>query len=308
MNIMMIATFRHHYLSHNRSGGSPWQSDQRMALDPEYLETLWDMRLSNKAFFLAAGYLNAFAWLFFTIPIIQLAWTLSRHGTRDVWLLGISVGLVLFGGLTEWVSRFFWTGEYSTSESLVNEYNIDQWLREDIAMMVLNTTHDGMGWRALEVTYMLARGFIWYVDSFEWICLSGILIAIYAGVRRWRAEDSTTFGGCWNSIGLFMGILCIFEFAADLVRFNNSSRTFGLISFSYGVVNRLILMPIWLLTLSVSLPRAIVKQSYGATDYHPGDPGDLGLTEMDGGIGDRGVPEHAGPSNIVEPPTFTIDD
>jgi len=82
---------------------------------------------------------------------------------------------------------------------------------------------------------------------------------IHISVKRWRRDvDSTTFGACWNALGLFIALMCILEFIAEVLRLDGFI-TFGKIAFWYSGVNRLILIPTWLILLGMRLPYAAVK-------------------------------------------------
>jgi hypothetical protein len=261
-------------------------------LDPDYIQQDWDFRLSVKGLFLASGFLNAIAWMIFAYPMIQMAWLLSKQGTRGI-CVNITIAMLALGGaLTEWLSHLFWIGMNVASTNIVQKFNLDTWLRPDLAAS-LGTTTDGMGWRVLEINHITGSGFIWFTDAFEWLCLSGIFIFTFVSVRQWRMEDQTSFGRRWNGLTLFLGLLCLLEFVAEILRFEGF-KSFGPIAMLYAALNRLILMPAWILALGFMLPRAMLKQAYaqGGTNID----GELALTEM----ADRSAVDQA-------PPTFTID-
>ena len=141
-----------------------------------------------------------------------------------------------------------------------NYFNLDNWVRPDVASSV-GSTSDGMGWRALEVNHVTGSGFVWLTDAFEWLCLMGIFIATFISVRHWRLEDVTSFGARWNALSLFIGLLCMLEFIAEILRFEGF-KYFGPVALIYAVLNRLILMPAWILALGFMLPKAMLKQTY----------------------------------------------
>lgn len=259
-------------------------------LDPEYLQQDWNFRLSKKSIFLSSGFLNAIAWMLFAYPIIQMAWLLSKQGTRSISVNVSIIMLALGGALTEWLSHLFWIGMNVASTQLVEKFNLDNWLRADLATS-LGATEDGLGWRVMEINHITGSGFIWLTDSFEWLCMSGIFFLTFVGVRHWRLEDLTSFGPRWNGLSLFLGCMCILEFTAEILRFEGF-KTFGPIALVYAVLNRLILMPAWIVALGFMLPRAVLKQAYAQS----GTNGELALTEM----ADRSAVDQASPS-------FTID-
>eukprot|EP00525_Craspedostauros_australis_P011537 CAMPEP_0198113438 /NCGR_PEP_ID=MMETSP1442-20131203/5108_1 /TAXON_ID= /ORGANISM="Craspedostauros australis, Strain CCMP3328" /LENGTH=366 /DNA_ID=CAMNT_0043770523 /DNA_START=41 /DNA_END=1141 /DNA_ORIENTATION=- len=233
-------------------------------LDPAYIRLEWDHRIDNTALWTAAGFINGFAWLFLCVPIIELSWILSRRGTSSTSLHLAIAFFALAGSFTEWISRLYFVGSNIATRHLARNFNLDRWIS--------NNVQDDLGWRALEVTHLITSAYVWFLDAFEWICLSIILILTYSSVRHWREHDSSTFDGCWNALGLFIGLMCILEFVAEILRFDGY-RTFGPIAIVYAVLNRLILIPIWLLTLSFLLPRATAKSEAA--------PNELELSTMD---------------------------
>ena len=221
-----------------------------LALDPVYLQEEWNWRLQMKPLFLTMGIINGFAWFFFSFPMIQLAWILSHRGTKQLWLHTMIGVLALVGSFTEWISRFLYIGSSMATTSLVKDYNLENWIAAN--------SNDGIGWRALEVVYIVTSGLIFFLDAFEWLAMFLILTLVYVSVRRWRSTDASTFGGCWNSIGLFMGILAALNFVAEILMLNGFT-TFDQIAFWYAAANRLLLLPIWLFVLGIRLPYAALK-------------------------------------------------
>jgi hypothetical protein len=229
---------------------SHFDYDTYVTLDPDYIQKEWDFRIQHKPKFLAAGIINALAWFFFAFPIIQLAWILSQRGAKSLWLhIAIAI-LALAGSFTEWISRFLYIGASMATELLVTDFNLDNWISSN--------SQDFIGWRTLEVTHIVTSGLILFIDAFEWICLSVILILVHISVRRWRVHDSVTFGACWNSIGLFIALLCLLDFVAEILRLDGF-KLFGQIAFWYAAANRLVLLPLWLLMLGCRLPYAAMK-------------------------------------------------
>jgi hypothetical protein len=271
------------------------------------LQTDWDHRLDTKGLSLASGFLNAFAWIVFAYPVIQMAWLLSKQGTKG---LGANVSIMMFalgGAITEWMAHLFWLGMNVASTQLVTKFNLDNWLRADLVASSGTGEDDQIGWRALEVNHISSSGFVWFVDSFEWLCLVGIFCCTYYSVRQWRMyEDATSFGSRWNSLTLFIGLLGLLEFVAEILRFEGF-KTFGPIAIVYAILNRLILMPAWIISLGFMLPRATLKQTYSTNRSSNSnniiDNNELALTEMNS----MTAAQENG-SASAPPPTFTIDD
>lgn len=225
------------------------ESNAASKFDADDIEDLWTWRLDHKPQLLAAGVMNALAWFFFAFPMIQLTWVLSQRGSKSLWL-HISVALlVLSGSLTEWISRFMYIGSSMATEMLASQFNLSNWLFTD----------DGIGWKSLELSHLVTSGLISFVDSFEWIALFFIFMLTHVSVRAWRVYDTSTFGACWNVLGLFISLLSLCDFVAEILRVVDGSLVYADIAFWYSIVNRLILLPLWLLILGCQLPAAIAK-------------------------------------------------
>ena len=117
-----------------------------------------------------------------------------------------------------------------------------------------------------------------------------MLLFIHISIRFWRAEDATTFGGCWNGLGLFISLMAIVEFVTEVLRFEGLSQVFGMIALLYAAINRLFLIPYWICVLGYGLDRATAKQAYGGE----GVAGELALTEMNTAPGTSANPFEIG--------------
>ena len=221
-----------------------------MALEPDYLIKEWEFIRDERPKWLSAGIINGMAWFVFSFPIIQLAWILSQRGSRSLWLHVCIAMLALTGTLTEWLARFLYIGSSTAMQMLTTKFNLNNWMGED--------TNDQIGWRTLEVTHIVVRGLILFVDAFEWICLFFIMVFIHISVRHWRVKDTGTFGVFWNSLGLFIGLLSILDFVAEVLRLDGY-KLFGPIAFWYAIINRCVLIPLWLIILGLRLPHAANK-------------------------------------------------
>lgn len=218
-------------------------------LDPEVIQREWNWRIDHKQQFLAAGILNGLAWFFFAFPMIQLSWVLSQRGSESLWLHVAIALLVLAGSFTEWISRFMYIGSSMATELLVNDFDLDNWAYAE----------DGIGWRTLEVIHTVTAGLVAFVDAFEWIALFFILLFVHISVRRWRVFNVSSFGACWNVLGLFISLLSLCDFVAEILRVSDGSMVYAEIAFWYSGANRLVLMPVWLFMLSCQLPAAAAK-------------------------------------------------
>ena len=105
--------------------------------------------------------------------------------------------------------------------------------------------------------YSIILGFLLWIDTLEWAILFQVVLIMFISVRS-EAKDEKTFSISWAFLGLFTGILCLFDFASSILRLDNWRRwSFITLILTFG--NRLILIPIWLIVLGRQLPRAIKK-------------------------------------------------
>jgi hypothetical protein len=86
----------------------------------------------------------------------------------------------------------------------------------------------------------------------EWLALFGISVLLFVSVKR---QTERLLSLSWASLGLVMGLLSLIDFAADILRLE-SWRTFSEIAFGITMLNRLVLLPVWLIWLGCQLPRA----------------------------------------------------
>lgn len=227
--------------------------DAYTQLDPEYLQLEWTFRIENRPKFLAGGLINALAWFFLMFPLTQLAWVLSQRGNSRIALHMAIALLTLTGSFTEWISRFLYIGVSMAAELVATDFNLNNWISTN--------SNDEIGWRALEVTHIVTYGLVGFIDAFEWLVLATILVLVHISVRRWRnTVDGTTFGFCWNALGLFIACFCILDFVAEVLRLDGF-RQFGQVAFWYSSVNRLVFIPTWLVILAIKLPYASVKMN-----------------------------------------------
>mmetsp|Transcript_12037 Transcript_12037/g.21877 ORF Transcript_12037/g.21877 Transcript_12037/m.21877 type:complete len:115 (+) Transcript_12037:881-1225(+) len=77
-------------------------------------------------------------------------------------------------------------------------------------------------------------------------------------VSVWSMKGSLVycpFGRKWACFGLFIGVLCLVDFAADIARFV-SWRTFEKVALTISIFNSVLFIPLWLLELARQLPKA----------------------------------------------------
>ena len=142
-----------------------------------------------------------------------------------------------------------------------------------------------------------------------------MFILIHVSIRYWRVQDPSSFGGCWNGVGLFIALMSIVEFVTEILRFEGLSQVFGMIALLYASINRLILIPYWICGLGYGLDRATAKQLYGDDVNTIG--GELALTEVRNDStnvdtnpftigGDDDDNDNSQPGNVVSTPTAAV--
>jgi len=221
--------------------------DSRLELDPTFLHELWSQRSKYVGLKTAAGMVNVIAWFALCVPVLQTAWTLSMGGKRHLGTHVFLVGLVVTGSTIEAISRLMVIGIDSVCHFMANDFNLSSW----------NYKNDGIGWRVLEIVYDSSNGVIAWVDAFEWLALSGILVIIYASVDAERMDKNSilNFSYYWTYHGLLAGTLCWVDFLAEVMRVENYT-IFQLFAILVSAFNMLILLPSWLLYLGKQLYKA----------------------------------------------------
>lgn len=232
-------------LDYNQMSSEDYQT--MLSLDPEFLQNAWTWRSKYVGLKTSAGMFNALAWFTFVVPILQTSWILSKGGKRHVGTHIFLAALVVAGSIIESVSRLMIIGVDSVSHWMASDFNLSSW----------NYRNDGIGWRVLEMVYETCNGIIIWIDAFEWLALSGVLIIIYASVDSEKREESVsaTFNSTWAHFGVLVGTFCWFDFLADVMRMENL-KMFQAWTILFSALNMLILLPIWILMLGKQLTEA----------------------------------------------------
>jgi hypothetical protein len=214
------------------------------SLDPTFIEEEWQFLSEHRSLELAAGTLNAMAWFALLIPVLQVAWIQSYSGTRQIGVHVTVAALALGGSLSEFIARLLIIGTSNAGEWLARDFNLDNWISEN--------SNDRIGWRTLQVAHIVVRGMTLWVDAVEWLALFGISVLLFISIHT---QKERLLSLPWASVGLVMGLLALIDFAADILRLE-SWRTFAEVAFWITMLNRLILLPVWLVWLGYQLPRA----------------------------------------------------
>ncbi len=257
---------------------------------PDSIFVDWTFKINTQALEYSIGYLKAVFWLVFALPMIEMAWILSKRGTRS---LGCNVGIAFFtlaGSWSKWFATILWTGMYISLIMLAENFNLDNWLSSDIAdnFGVFNT--DGLGWRVLEVNHTFFRGMTLIIDAIEWFILCVIFLLVFFSVREWRKEDRTTFGGKWNALGLFLGLLCLVQFILEALGAFGVEMSWVFFVL-YAVLFRLLLFPLWIIIMGCQLSKASAKE-LDSVDTHelqlselpPASPANFTIDEDDDAV------------------------
>ena len=216
-------------------------------LKPSYIQEDWIFRRENTPMEIAGGFINAFSWLLLSIPMIQAVIILSRGGTRQL-SNHVFIGVLMIAGCAmEFLARFMHLGISQWGTWLSTEYNLENW--------VSSTSNDNVGWRTLEISHLVNYGTVIWVDSFEFLCLGFAMILFYASVNS-LPPDGPVITRSLAGFGLFIGLFSLADFVAGVLRLHDWG-TFRILTMLISVINRLILLPLFLLVLGRQLPNAM---------------------------------------------------
>mmetsp|Transcript_36609 Transcript_36609/g.41771 ORF Transcript_36609/g.41771 Transcript_36609/m.41771 type:complete len:280 (+) Transcript_36609:231-1070(+) len=211
------------------------------SLDPEYIQLSWNHRRNIAPLVQCSHVFNCLAWLFLLPPVLQLAWSLSRGGKRKVGIHTAIGGFAIAGCTTEILSRLLLLGGWGAAQWISTDFNLNYWI----------DSGDSLGWKTLEVVYIVMEGLLNWVDAFEWICLFTILILLYFSIGTQMPEQRAMSMG-WARLGLMVAFLSFVDFSADLLRLEDW-KTFAQFAIFISIVNTCILLPMWLLWLSCTI-------------------------------------------------------
>jgi len=232
---------------------------QSLSRDPIYLEERFDKRSEHRGFDDIVSMLSALSLFALFVPIFQVSWILSRGGKRGIVRHITIFVLAMAGGLCELLSSLMMTGTRSMASFLSRNFELNDW---GLCNNYESDNGDGLGWRVLELSYMMNRGLTTWVNAFEWLCLSAIFLILFIEVKeeiRQLRDDAISFSQGWASIGLIIGQLGLFEFISDVMRSSNW-RFFSSVSHVITIINFWVLLPVWLIMLGMKLPK--MKESF----------------------------------------------
>ena len=245
-------------------------------LYPEKILEEWNLRIQHKSHLMAACTITSLGWFFLCFPILQLVYVLNSKyagapgSSRNLWLHTGIVILTLGGAFTEWIANFLSMGSTLACQMMITSFNLQTWT---------DIENDNIGLRSLEVAFFAIRGMKIWVDAFEWIALSFIMVFTFLAVQRYQKAHSNNpykyFSRIWNALGLFIGFLSLLDFITEILRIVNFN-VFSRIAFVYGTMNRLVFLPVWLLLLGWNLPYALIDlESKKHTNKNDDDTGSI---------------------------------
>jgi hypothetical protein len=145
-------------------------------------------------------------------------------------------------------------GQMLAIRNIIEEgWNLDNWVYEN--------SHEGTGWQALEMTYIFTRGLPWFVDAFEWIVLTIMMLLIAVSMTRFKTIErplaEKTFGCLYITWTVLIAVFSLLDFVLEILHMTIHRPAFHRFSFLVSIVNRMLLLPSWLLILSCKLPGAM---------------------------------------------------
>lgn len=195
----------------------------------------------------------------FCIPLIQVAWIGSKHGTFLVGTHAAMVVLALGASFIELISRLLFIGSTMAMYWMADYFNLKYWVYindGDIQPTLSNQDKDlhgdKIGWRVLEMIHITTQGMTHWIDTAEWLFLAAIYFLIYVSVSK---SEVSHFARNWARFGLLLGAIAFFDFASDVMRFRSYFKD-SWVPLLFNALSRFILMPIWLVWLGKQLPVA----------------------------------------------------
>jgi len=218
-----------------------------ISLDETFVRKSWAHRSDVFLLERLGSVFNLFGWLFFVVPVQQLAWGLSLGGKR---LVGNHVSMVVFalvGCFTEILSRLLSIGSWGTMNWISKNFTLTNWTNNG------GYDDDDVGWKTLEILYRIMHGLIFYIDAFEWICLFFVMILFYTSLATYDKRHRP-LGLGFGRVGLVIAFLSFLDFAANLLQVE-SWKVFAPMVLLLTIVNTCILLPLWLVWLGCFIYR-----------------------------------------------------
>jgi len=226
-----------------------------MKLDTDAIQSAWEHRRGMAPLEETGHIFNLFAWLFFLIPVITLAWTLSKGGKRLVSIHAAIAGFAIIGCMTEVISRLLYYGAWGSANFMAKRFALTGWTDDG---------SDAIGWKVLEVIWTVCRGLIFWIDTFEWFCLFFIMCLLYVSMGSERKDERRLSIGL-GRLGLAIAFLCFFDTVMSILRIEDW-RHFARFVDVVSIFNTCILLPLWLVWLGCS-----IHNTYPSTNNSAGN-------------------------------------
>lgn len=123
-------------------------------LDAGGIQDRWDFIKEDYVLRNVGTTFRIFGWFLFAIPVLELAWYLSRMGKRKIAVHGSMVVFALGGCLVEVMSQLFAIGINGTTTWISDDFNLETWVPQGLA----GSSKDWMGWKVFELIHLGTRG------------------------------------------------------------------------------------------------------------------------------------------------------
>lgn len=233
---------------------SSFNWDDFTQLQPSYIQTEFQFRRDHSTMKLFYNIMNALTWFVLIIPLLKVTWILSCRGTHFVGIHITMVILLLGGSFCELVANLLEIGTFTACIWLggTGTFNLSNWVTS------ANGEPDDIGWRVLQMISIVTSAMMLWIDSIEYLFLSGVFIMIYYSIYKTNRSNYNAleaFSMKWALYGVIIGGLCSIVFVADLLRYN-AWGFFGGIAFTVSLITKFVLIPVWLIWLAIQLPKA----------------------------------------------------
>lgn len=257
-----------------RFGGLPVEGydwDSWRSLNRFYIQDSFESRGAWIQFDNFVSLFNSIAFLALFVPIFQVAWITSGGGKRRI---GSHIRLFLLaitGGICELLATLMMTGARGASHWIADYFELDNW-------GISENNTDSIGWRVLEISYVMSTSLSLWITTFEWSCLFGIFTILYLEVNEEHIRlkgTGKTFSKSWATLGLIIGFLGMIEFFAELL--SQRPGTWTIVTRLVTISAKWILIPLWLVQLGSQLPQ--IRTSFETSDFIPIDQSSIEMSD-----------------------------
>lgn len=126
-----------------------WES-----LDTKFIQRQWELRSEKSTLVGAINITNVFAWLLFTVPMVQIGWILSKGRKERVSSNFLMMAVAVIGCVLEIATRAMWFGTNLARLHLYEKANLEDW--------AISEENDNIGWKVLELVDIITNGKYFY--------------------------------------------------------------------------------------------------------------------------------------------------